>query len=138
MCGFKDQLDDVCVIDLRNVYVLFGLIDSYVYLFSEFLLILCVCIFSILEVDIVFEGVVNVCKMLFVGFIMVQDVGGLNEVIFLFCDVINVGKLLGLCICVLGWVIMLFGGYGDVNGYLLVFICVFIGLNICNGVDDCC
>ncbi len=135
--GFKDQPDDVRVIDLRNAYVLPGLIDSHVHLSSEFSPTSRVRILSTSEVDTALEGAANARKTLLAGFTTVQDVGGPNEAIFSLRDAINAGKLPGPRIRASGRAITPSGGHGDANGYSPALTRVFTGPNTCNGADDC-
>lgn len=135
--GFKDHPGDVRVIDLRDAYIIPGLIDSHVHLSSEFSPTSRVRILSTSEVDTALEGAANARKTLLAGFTTVQDVGGPNEAIFSLRDAINAGKLPGPRIRASGRAITPSGGHGDANGYSPALTAIFTGPNTCNGADDC-
>ena len=135
--GFKDQPDDVRVIDLRDAYVLPGLIDSHVHLLSEFSPTSRMKALSDSDVDAALEGASHAYTTLLAGFTTVQDVGGANEAIFSLRDAIRKGKVPGPRIRASGQAITPTGGHGDANGFSPALTRVFSGPNACNGADDC-
>lgn len=135
--GFKDQPDDVRVINLRDAYVLPGLIDSHVHLSNEFSPTSRMKALSDSEVDAALEGASHAMKTLLAGFTTVQDVGGPNEAIFSLRDAIRAGKIPGPRIRASGRAITPSGGHGDANGFSPALTAIFTGPNTCNGADDC-
>jgi imidazolonepropionase-like amidohydrolase len=135
--GFKDHPDDVDVINLRDAYVLPGLIDSHVHLSNEFSPTSRVNALSDSEVDAALNGAAHAKKTLLAGFTTVQDVGGPNEAIFSLRDAIRAGKVPGPRIRASGRAITPTGGHGDANGFSPALTRIFTGPNACNGADDC-
>lgn len=132
------MFDGVEIIDLFDQFVLFGLIDSYVYLQGELSFSGCFDMVMLFSVDNVFDVVCYVCIILMVGFIFVQEVGGQFEVLIVLCNVICDGDVIGLCLCVFGFVVILIGGYGDINGYFIEVMDLLFSCVVCNGLVDCC
>lgn len=135
--GFKSQSDSTKVINLRDAYVIPGLIDSHVHLTSEFSPTMRLNILSDSEVDAALDGASHAKKTLLAGFTTVQDVGGANEAIFSLRDAIRAGKVPGPRIRASGAAITPSGGHGDANGFSPALTKIFTGPNACNGVDDC-
>ena len=135
--GFKSQGDDVRVVNLRDAYVIPGLIDSHVHLLSEFSPTSRLKSLSDSEVDAALDGASHAYKTLVAGFTTVQDVGGQNEAIFSLRDAIRAGKVPGPRIRASGRAITPTGGHGDANGFSPALTRVFTGPNACNGADDC-
>ncbi|MEM9573085.1 MAG: amidohydrolase family protein [Pseudomonadota bacterium] len=135
--GFKSHADDVRVIDLRDAFVLPGLIDSHVHLTNEFSPTSRLKMLSDSEVDAALNGASNAYKTLLAGFTTVQDVGGPNEAVFSLRDAIRTGKVPGPRIRASGRAITPSGGHGDANGFSPALTRVFTGPNACNGADDC-
>lgn len=129
---FVDVVKGVCVFDWIVWIVVFGLMDMYMYIFEEVEIVDIVVLLKISLVQQVFIGVMNVCKMLQVGFIIVCDVGvycGFVDIVL--CDVINVGEIFGLCMFVVGVYIIVFGGGGEIIG---LFVGIVVLLEFCQGV----
>ncbi len=135
--GFKDHPDDVRVINLRDAYVLPGLIDSHVHLSNEFSPTSRMQQLSDSDVDAALNGASHAKKTLLAGFTTVQDVGGPNEAIFSLRDAIRGGKVPGPRIRASGRAITPTGGHGDANGFSPALTKIFTGPNACNGADDC-
>ncbi|MEM6556397.1 MAG: amidohydrolase family protein [Pseudomonadota bacterium] len=135
--GFRSQPDEVRVIDLRDAYVLPGLIDSHVHLTNEFSPTSRLKMLSDSEVDAALDGASHARKTLLAGFTTVQDVGGANEAIFSLRDAIRAGKVPGPRIRASGQAITPSGGHGDANGFSPALTRIFTGPNACNGADDC-
>ncbi|MEE2930267.1 MAG: amidohydrolase family protein [Pseudomonadota bacterium] len=135
--GFKDHPEGVEVIDLRDAYVLPGLIDSHVHLSNEFSPTSRMKALSDSEVDAALDGAAHARKTLLAGFTTVQDVGGPNEAIFSLRDAIRAGKIPGPRIRASGRAITPSGGHGDANGFSPALTKIFTGPNACNGADDC-
>ena len=135
--GFKDHPEGVEVIDLRDAYVLPGLIDSHVHLSNEFSPTSRMKALSDSGVDAALDGAAHARKTLLAGFTTVQDVGGPNEAIFSLRDAIRAGKVPGPRIRASGRAITPSGGHGDANGFSPALTKIFTGPNACNGADDC-
>ena len=135
--GFEDHPEDVTVIDLRDAYVLPGLIDSHVHLSNEFSPTSRMKALSDSEVDAALDGASHAHTTLLAGFTTVQDVGGPNEAIFSLRDAIRAGKVPGPRIRASGRAITPTGGHGDANGFSPALTKIFTGPNACDGADDC-
>ena len=127
--GFRSQPDGVRVIDLRDAYVLPGLIDSHVHLTNEFSPTSRLKVLSDSEVDAALDGASHARKTLLAGFTTVQDVGGANEAIFSLRDAIRAGKVPGPRIRASGQAITPSGGHGDANGFSPALTRIFPGPN---------
>ena len=135
--GFKNHPEDVTVINLRDAYVLPGLIDSHVHLTMEFSPTSRMKALSDSSVDEALDGVSHAYATLLAGFTTVQDVGGTNEAIFSLRDAIRAGKVPGPRIRASGKAITPTGGHGDANGFSPALTRIFTGPNTCNGAEDC-
>lgn len=135
--GFKDHPESTKIINLRDAYVIPGLIDSHVHLTSEFSPTMRLNYLSDSEVDAALNGASYAKKTLLAGFTTVQDMGGANEAIFSLRDAIRAGKVPGPRIRASGSAITPTGGHGDANGFSPALTKIFAGPNACNGVDDC-
>nr|WP_070958984.1 amidohydrolase family protein [Hyphomonas sp. Mor2] len=135
--GFRRHPDDVRVINLRDSYVIPGLIDSHVHLLNEFSPTMRLRMLDTSEVDAALNGAAHAKKTLLAGFTTVQDVGGANEAIFSLRDAIRAGKVPGPRIRASGAAITPTGGHGDANGFSPALTKIFTGPNACDGADDC-
>ena len=135
--GFKSHPDDVRVIDLRDSFIVPGLIDSHVHLTNEFSPTSRMKALTDSDVDAALDGASHARKTLLAGFTTVQDVGGSNEAIFSLRDAIRAGKIPGPRIRASGSAITPSGGHGDANGFSPKLTEIFSGANTCNGADDC-
>ena len=135
--GYKPGPKGVEVINLRDAYVLPGLIDSHVHITSENGPDQRIKEFEETTVDQAFDGAGFAYKTLMAGFTTVQDVGGSNDAVFGLRDAIAKGMVPGPRMRAAGQAISVTGGHGDVNGYSPEVMALFTGTNICNGADDC-
>ena len=135
--GYRPAPKGVPVIDLRNDYVLPGLIDSHVHITHENGPDARIKTFEETTVDEAFDGAGFAYKTLLAGFTTVQDVGGPNDAVFGLRDAIAKGLVPGPRMRAAGEPISVTGGHGDVNGYAPDVMKLFTGPNICNGADDC-
>lgn len=135
--GFHDQPADVRVVNLRDAYVLPGLIDSHVHLTNEFSPTSRVKMLSDSDVDLALNGASHAYKTLLAGFTTVQDVGGANEAIFSLRDAVRSGKVPGPRIRASGSAVTPTGGHADANGFSPALTRIFTGPNACDGADDC-
>lgn len=134
--GYSSKTGDE-IINLRDAYVLPGLIDSHVHILSESGPGQRLKTFTDSAVDRAFEGAQFGERTLKAGFTAVQDVGGQNEAVFGLRDAINSGKIAGPRIRASGQSISVTGGHGDANGYSSPVMNMLTGETICNGADDC-
>lgn len=135
--GYKPGPKGVPVIDLRDAYVLPGLIDSHVHITGESGPDERIKTFEETTVDQAFDGAGYAYKTLLAGFTTVQDVGGSNDAVFGLRDAIAKGLVPGPRMRAAGQAISVTGGHGDINGYSPEVMKLFTGTNICNGADDC-
>ena len=135
--GYKPSTTGVPVIDLKQAYVLPGLIDSHVHITTEHGPDSRLKEFTDTAVDTAFDGAGFARLTLEAGFTTVQDVGGVNDAIFGLRDAIASGKVPGPRIRAAGLPIAVTGGHGDVNGYSPAVMRLFTGTSICDGADDC-
>ncbi|KCZ94155.1 metal-dependent hydrolase family protein [Hyphomonas johnsonii] len=135
--GYKSGPKGVPVIDLKNAYVVPGLIDSHVHITGENGPNERLKTFTDSSVDTAFDGAAFAKVTLEAGFTTVQDVGGINEAVFGLRDAIARGAVPGPRMRAAGQAISVTGGHGDVNGYSSPVMQLFTGTNICNGADDC-
>lgn len=125
------------VINLRNAYVLPGMIDAHVHITNERSPDSRTRMFENSEVDTAFDGASYALRTLTAGFTTVQDVGGNNNAVFGLRDAIARGAVPGPRIRASGRSIAVTGGHGDINGWSSEVMAMFTGTNICNGADDC-
>ena len=125
------------VINLRDAYVLPGLIDSHVHITSEQGAGDRIKEFENSEVDSAFNGAGYALKTLMAGFTTVQDVGGINNAVFGLRDAIAQGLVPGPRMRAAGSSVSITGGHGDINGYSSRVMAMMTGSSICNGADDC-
>jgi len=134
--GYDTVPTGATYIDLKDAYVLPGLIDSHVHMTSEFSPTSRLKDLSYSDVDRALEGAGHARKTLMAGFTAVQDVGGEDEAIFSLRDAVKKGQVIGPHIKASGRAVTPTGGHGDGNGYAPALAPVFNG-NTCDGADDC-
>lgn len=137
VAGYTNHPAGTRVVNLRNSYVLPGLIDSHVHLTSEFSPTSRLKALSDSDVDAALDGALFARRTLMAGFTTVQDVGGANEAIFSLRDAIRADKVPGPRIRASGLALTPTGGHGDANGFSPALTKIFSGPNACNGADDC-
>jgi len=125
------------VVDLKDRFVLPGLIDSHVHLTSQ------------QNPNSRLEGVTQSAstqamvgaryarRTLLAGFTTVADVGGDNEAIFALRDATARGDVPGPRILAAGSAISVHGGHADVNGLREDVMHVLRPHSVCSGPDDC-
>ena len=134
--GFPAHADGE-TLDLRDRFVLPGLIDSHVHLGHENGPDDKMRRVTATAADIAIQGVANARKTLDAGFTTVADLGEENDAIFALRDGIATGKVPGPRIMAAGNVISPHGGEGDVFGYRPDVIKLLQRPNLCSGADDC-
>jgi imidazolonepropionase-like amidohydrolase len=126
------------VVDLKDSFVLPGLIDSHVHLTSEQGPNARLEEYTKTRSDLALDGAWNGLKTLKAGFTTVADVGAPNESIFALRDAIRAGRIPGPRIIAAGSPISVHGGHGDpATGVQEAMVHVFRGSSVCSGADDC-
>jgi len=128
------------VVNLRDKYVLPGLIDMHVHLFSAGR-----PLEQRLEAphqdyeDDAYEGLRNAERTLMAGFTTVRDLGSEGPAITALRDVIVAGEHPGPTIVPAARMVSVSGGHGDVNGYNRTLTEAYKAEreNVCDGPDDC-
>lgn len=133
--GYLDD-DEAKIIDLKNSFVLPGLIDSHVHLRGEWSPSQRLDGATKEAGDIAYDAAVNARKTLMAGFTAVQDVGGPKE-IFALRRAVKAGKVVGPHIRASGPAVSITGGHGDAHGYREDILHIMASKTICDGADDC-
>lgn len=127
------------VVDLRNRFVLPGLIDTHVHLTYPDPSKLRVAIFTQSSADKAILGAGNARKTLYAGFTTVANMGAPEQdAINALRDGIAAGEVPGPRILAAGGIPVL-GGHGDVHGYREDVNALFAANSpgLCSGADDC-
>jgi len=132
--GFVGEGD---VVDLRDAFVLPGLIDSHVHLTSEQNPNGRLEAVTLSSVDRGFVGARHARRTLLAGFTTVADLGGSNEAVFALRDAIRRGDVPGPRVIASGQSVSIHGGHGDINGYREDVMHLLSSESICSGVEDC-
>ncbi|HEV7229328.1 amidohydrolase family protein [Brevundimonas sp.] len=125
------------VIDLRDAFVLPGLIDSHVHLTSEQNPNARLQAVTLDSADRAIVGAGNARKTLMAGFTTVADLGAPNDAIFALRDGVARGDVIGPRILASGSSVSIHGGHGDANGYREDVLHVLSSESICSGPEDC-
>lgn len=125
------------VIDLRNKFVLPGLIDSHVHLCHENGPDDRMNRVTMTAADWAVQGARFAAITLRAGFTTVANLGDENEAIFALRDGIARGDVPGPRVLAAGNVLSPHGGDGDVHGYRPDVEAVIRRPNLCSGADDC-
>lgn len=128
---------DARIVDLRNAFVLPGLIDSHVHLLTELGPNARLEEVTKSPEDLVVDGADHALKTLRAGFTTVADLGGETAAIFALRDGIASGKLVGPRILAAGSAITPHGGHADIHGFRADVLASFDRSNACSGADDC-
>jgi imidazolonepropionase-like amidohydrolase len=125
------------IVDLRDSFVLPGLIDSHVHLTSEQGPNSRLERFTKTKADLAMDGAGNARKTLNAGFTTVADLGGPNESVFALRDGIASGKVPGPRVIAAGSPVSAHGGHGDANSMPEALVPIFRSPSVCSGADDC-
>ena len=128
--------DDAAIIDLKNSFVLPGLIDSHVHLRGEWSPSQRLDGVTKEAGDVAYDAADNARKTLMAGFTAVQDVGGPKE-IFALRRAVKAGKIIGPHIRASGPSVSITGGHGDAHGYRENILHTMASKTICDGPADC-
>jgi imidazolonepropionase-like amidohydrolase len=124
------------VIDLRDSFVLPGLIDSHVHITSELGPTGELDAVRKTAADRVVDGALFARRTLHAGFTTVVDLGGDPDAVLALRDGIAAGKLEGPRIIAAGGV-GVHGGHGSLQGYRPDVTAALAGHSRCSGADDC-
>ena len=125
------------VVDLRDSFVLPGLIDSHVHLTGEQGPSSRLDEVTQSSADQAMIGAGFARKTLMAGFTTVADLGAENAAIFALRDGIKRGDVVGPRIIASGSAVSVHGGHGDVNGFSEEVMHVLRPGSVCSGADDC-
>jgi imidazolonepropionase-like amidohydrolase len=137
--AFADAPADVAIVDLKDRYVLPGLIDSHVHLRSDKGGVEAQ-LDAVTEsvADVAYEAAVNARKTLMAGFTTVRNLGDGDGVVLALRDAVAAGKVPGPRILDAGRSISASAGHTDPRlGYREDLWPVFRSPATCNGADDC-
>lgn len=123
-------------IDLRDSFVLPGMIDSHVHITFENGPTTEVDFLKKTPADLAFDGVVNGRKTLEAGFTTIVDPGATPEAILALRSAIATGKVLGPRIIASGSV-GVHGGHTSLHGYKEEITTLLAHNGLCAGPDDC-
>ncbi|ADL01161.1 metal-dependent hydrolase family protein [Brevundimonas subvibrioides] len=125
------------VVDLRDSFVLPGLIDSHVHLTSQQSPSGRLDAVTRDAADSAMIGAGFARRTLMAGFTTVADLGGSNDAVFALRDGIRRGDVVGPRVIAAGSSVSIHGGHGDVNGYTDDVMHLLSSESICSGADDC-
>ena len=125
------------VVDLRDSFVLPGLIDSHVHLTSQQSPSGRLDAVTRDAADSAMIGAGFARRTLMSGFTTVADLGGSNDAVFALRDGIRRGDVVGPRVIAAGSSVSIHGGHGDVNGYTDDVMHLLSSESICSGADDC-
>jgi imidazolonepropionase-like amidohydrolase len=125
------------VVDLKDSFVLPGLIDSHVHLTHEQSPNSRLNAVTRGPADEAMVGAGFARKTLMAGFTTVADLGADNKAIFALRDGIKRGDVPGPRILAAGSAVSVHGGHADINGYSEEVMHVLRPTSVCSGADDC-
>lgn len=137
--GFVDASEyegDVSVIDLRNEFVLPGLMDMHVHLQGELGPDNDSENLKLSSQQIQMRSVMYGMRTLLAGFTTVRDTGSSGQEMYALRDGINNGWIDGPRIIAAG-VVGITGGHADISGVKPEIMDVFTPKNVCDGPFDC-
>jgi imidazolonepropionase-like amidohydrolase len=138
--GFATPEGGARVVDLKNAFVLPGLIDMHVHISSDDNLLRSRLESSGRDAEDIFViAQDNARKTLEAGFTTVRDLGGDGRTTTTLRDAINNGVIVGPTVIPAGTMISVTGGHGGVNGLnrTLTHAVAADRTNICDGPDGC-
>jgi imidazolonepropionase-like amidohydrolase len=125
------------IVDLKDSFVLPGLIDSHVHLTGQQGPTSRLDNVTQSPADEAMVGAGYARKTLMAGFTTVADLGATNQAIFALRDGIRRGDVPGPRIIAAGSAVSVHGGHGDINGYSEEVMHVLRPTSVCSGPDDC-
>ncbi|WGM31306.1 amidohydrolase family protein [Brevundimonas sp. NIBR11] len=125
------------VVDLRDSFVLPGLIDSHVHLTSQQNPNARIQVVTRDAADSAMVGAGYARLTLMAGFTTVADLGGDNDAVFALRDGIARGDVPGPRVIASGSAVSIHGGHGDINGYRDDIMHLLSSESVCSGPEDC-
>jgi imidazolonepropionase-like amidohydrolase len=138
--GFVSPPDGAHLVDLKDKFVLPGLIDCHVHLTGQFGPGYRLRVVEESDAKIGLNGAYHARLTLKAGFTTVRDVGALGhpDTIFALRAAVAEGKVAGPRILCVGTILSPTGGHGQTYGYRQdVCACVQSTSGTCDGIDDC-
>lgn len=138
--GLVPPVRAAVLIDLKDQFVLPGLIDMHVHLTVDDNLLRSRLEASGRDIEDVFViAQSNARRTLEAGFTTVRDLGGDGRTTVTLRDAINSGEIVGPTIIPAGWMISVTGGHGGINGFNRNFTHAAVAerSNVCDGPDSC-
>lgn len=133
--GYIDD-DEATILDMKDKFVLPGLIDSHVHITHEWNPNARLDGVTREAGDVAFDAALYARRTLMAGFTAVQDVGAPKE-IFALRRAVSAGKIPGPHIRAAGRAVSATGGHGDRHGYREDILDLMHSPTICDGADDC-
>lgn len=135
--GFVRPGAGTSVIDLRNAFVLPGLIDSHVHILGELGPGSKLQLVEEAEPFVALRGAQYALRTLRAGFTTVRDLGERSSAIFALRRAINEGLVAGPRLLVAGSTLSPTGGHAQTYGYRDDINHIFASTGQCDGVEDC-
>ncbi len=135
--GYTAPANGVKVVDLKNRFVLPGLVDSHVHLTDEQGPDARLNTFLKTSADRAIDGAGYALKTVKAGFTTVADLGGDAQAVLALRNGIAKGVIPGPRIIASAGAISVHGGHGDANGMPRELAEVLRGPGVCSGADDC-
>ena len=135
--GFVGDASQGQIVDLRQAFVLPGLIDSHVHLTSQQNPNGRLEQVTLSDADKAMVGARYARRTLMAGFTTVADLGASNEAIFALRNAVKTGDVPGPRIIAAGSSVSIHGGHGDINGYREDVMHLLSSESICSGPEDC-
>jgi len=135
--GFVGDAAQGRVIDLRDSFVLPGLIDSHVHLTGQQNPNSRLEEVTQSEAAQAMVGARYARRTLMAGFTTVADLGADNEAIFALREAVKAGDVPGPRIIAAGSAVSVHGGHGDANGFRADVLHLLSPESVCSGPEDC-
>jgi imidazolonepropionase-like amidohydrolase len=135
--GFLDPTPGSTLIDLKDQFVLPGLMDMHVHLLVELGPNTRTRQVTESSALVAMRGVANARKTLEAGFTTVRDLGGSPESSYAISDAVKANLISGPRIFAAGSAIAATGGHGDVDGIRSDLMKLWTPETICDGAVEC-
>ena len=135
--GFVGDASQGKVVDLRQAFVLPGLIDSHVHLTGQQNPNSRLEEVTLSDAEQAMVGARYARRTLMAGFTTVADLGASNQAIFALRNAVRNGDVPGPRIIAAGSSVSIHGGHGDINGYREDVMHLLSSESICSGAEDC-
>jgi imidazolonepropionase-like amidohydrolase len=135
--GFVGDPSQGTVVNLRESFVLPGLIDSHVHLTGQQNPNSRLEEVTQSDATQAMVGARYARRTLMAGFTTVADLGASNEAIFALREAVKAGDVLGPRIIAAGSSVSIHGGHGDANGFREDVLHLLSPESVCSGPEDC-